>query len=113
MIFDGMTFRRRRSIVALPKEMWEGTDKNCVTFGRACRKDAKGAVQTAFYWNGPSPFGDEPEGGQQPAYAIPIEPDGHSLTNLMYDKQGNAYLLIKSRVYVRGKKAKRALKRKC
>ena len=116
MIFDGLRWTRSRTVVALPHDMWEGDSKNYATFGRACKRSAPGAVKTHWKWNGipPShlwengvPEPDEIKEGKRVWYvwALPIKSDGHSLTNLMYGKDGNSYLLHKGRVYVRGKDA--------
>jgi len=117
MIFDGLRWTRSRVVVPLPHSMWEGEARNYATFGRACPRDTPGAVRTNYKWNGPPPSHhwkdrqpptpDEEQDGERVWYvwALPIKSDGHSLTNLMYGKDGNSYLLYQGRVYVRGKKA--------
>ena len=128
MIFDGMRWVRCRSVVVLPYEMWHGEHKNYAMFGKISKKSAKGAVKTGSvyrhsyprrFWEGdtcPEPDMMEQERGRLdnepfdvPAwivYAVPVPMKGHSLTHLMYAKNGYSYLVIDGRVYVRGPKAR-------
>lgn len=105
MIFKGERFTKSKTVVMLPKEMW---DKCNVTFGKVVPKGQTppaNAVQTEYKWV------DKGQGGRQsaelktvPVFAVPIPCDGHSLTNLMFGKpnrQGKyrKYLLIDGHVF--------------
>lgn len=97
MIYDGMKWRKTRKVVTLPSSLWEKEDSGVkyVTFGRVAKdpNDPK-AVVTNWY--------QEVAGGSRIVVkAIPIGVDGHSRTNLMYGKDGYAYLFLKSQVYIR------------
>lgn len=92
MKFDGEVWRISRTVVSLPKEYWLGGIKNHITFGRKCTPNTKGAVQTEWH-----PKGDP----DNKIYAKPIECDGHSLTNLMFGKDGHKYLMVDGRIYSR------------
>ncbi len=94
MIFDGLKWRRTKKVVTLPPHLWEESGLY-TTFGRVAKdpNDPK-AVVTNWY--------QEVAGGSRVLVkAIPIPVDGHSLTNLMYGKDGYAYLFLKSQVYIR------------
>ncbi len=119
MMHDGQRYVRSRAVVPLPKELWEGEHKNYATFGRIVKQGTKGAVQTTYRYRGYLPSrlwtGEkcQPPDGEDEGkpfwyvWAKPIPSDGHSLTYLMYGKDGGAYLLHNGGVYVRGKKATR------
>ncbi len=112
MMFKGERWQKSKSAVTLPE-----TVNSHWMFGRACKKSAKGAVKTDWVWgqvperlweddgNGkklPEPDRiDEQDGPVYYVYAKPIPCDGHSLTNLMYGKDGMKYLLYEEKVYVR------------
>lgn len=74
MIFDGIKWRRSRTVVVLPADPTQ--DKpNHLRFGRICEQMTKGSVKTDYKWkNG------------NPVHAKPITPNGWSLTNMMYGK---------------------------
>lgn len=93
MKFDGQVWRISKTVVSLPQEYWLGEAKNHITFGRICKSTAKGAIKTS--WKRLLNRVEEE------VYATPIECDGHSLTNLMYAKDGHKYLKINGRVYSR------------
>lgn len=93
MKFDGQVWRISKTVVSLPQEHWVGDIKNYITFGRICKPTAKGAIKTN--WKRLHPLGEEE------IYAVPIGCDGHSLTNLMYAKDGHKYLTIDNKVYSR------------
>lgn len=94
--------------------MWEGPHNNYVTFGRIASKAHADSIATDSTWtlaSALSPMGDEPERHEGDlnvfiVYAIPVPSDGHSLTNLMYGKDGKSYLYHKGKVYVRSRKKK-------
>jgi len=97
MIFDGLRWRRTKKVVTLPPNLWEKDSGGIkyTTFGRVAKdhNDPK-AVVTNWY--------QEIAGGSRLVVkAIPIGVDGHSLTNLMYGKDGYAYLFLKGQVYIR------------
>ncbi len=101
MIFDGQKFRRSTKVVPLARNLWTGDAHNFVAFGRVCKPDHREATKTNLTY--------PPQEGQavgEPVYAAPIVCDGHSLTNLMYGKDGYAYLMLDGKVYTRKLKKK-------
>lgn len=100
MIFDGMRWTRSRKVVSLPQDYWLGESKNYVTFGRVSFENAPGAVKTN--WK------DESWEPPRDVWATPIPCDGHSLTNLMYGKDGKAYLMLDGLIYVRSFKRRKS-----
>jgi hypothetical protein len=103
MIFKGRKFTRNKNIVMLPTRDGDGFimpyvksgQENYVCFGRVTKVGAskKGAVKTIYNWkNG------EKDG--QPVYAVPIESDGYSLTNMMYGNDNKMYLAYDAQCYV-------------
>lgn len=128
MMFDGMRWVISHKVVPLPHDMWQGDSKNYVTFGRIVARNTPGAIKTTRVyrhsypqklWGAetqPEPDGYEDEVGRLDGkpfkvpywfvYAKPVECDGHSLTNLMYGKDGYMYLMLKGSIYVRGPKAR-------
>lgn len=80
MIYKGLSFRRNKKIVTLPKAM-NFADDDCIVFGRVCGSLEKGAVKTQWLYESGSPVY---------AKAIPIE--AYTRSNLCYGKDGRAYL---------------------
>ena len=110
MMFKGYNYTHTHNAVMLPDE--HADRPHYCAFGRLCKKTAKGAIKTNRKYNGRSPFGDGPEEGEDgtpvyPVYAKKIQPDGYSLTNLMYGKDGYAYLAYDGSVFVRKCKLKK------
>ena len=85
MKFDGINWRRSRTIVTLP-QLHGGRN---IMFGRICKQLDKGAVETNWkYSNG------------NPVFAKPITPNGWSLTNMMYGKDEIRYGEVRVRAYL-------------
>lgn len=95
MKWDGHVYWLNRSIVPLPQSMWDGEQKNHITFGKICKETAKGAIKTDY------------KRDKKPIYAKPVPNEGHSLTNLMFSTE-HAYLMVDGRVYSRRFNAKKA-----
>lgn len=118
MIYDGQRWVRSRSVVSLPHENYHGEHKNYVTFGRICKKNTKGAIQTGYKYRGMIPYHLFDNGKLPPhdgeeegrkfwfVWAKPIKFTGHSRTNMMLAQDGSLYLLNDGQVYVRGKNAR-------
>jgi hypothetical protein len=86
--FDGIRFTLCRRVVTLPAELF--VDPQYVRFGRVVEgPEVCGAVETAWQHGA----------GGEPVWAVQIEPDGWSLTNMMYGKDGRIYLCVRGRVY--------------
>lgn len=120
MMFDGQRWTRCVTVCSLPRTMWYGESNNYLAVGRIVPKGTPGAVECKhrrfrfmppdYALVGGKP--PEPDGNENGefywfAWAIPIPQDGHSLTNLMYGKDGKSYLMIDGKIYVRSRKAKR------
>ena len=97
MIYDGKRFRKSNRIVLMHTE-------HGPVPGRTCSQKKKGAIRTKHQWLGMSPYHDEPEltidGVIFPVYARPIVVDNYSERNLIYSKDGYAYLIYDGKVYV-------------
>lgn len=85
---DGIRFTESTKIVVLPDALWAGELKNHLTFGKVCTLEKKGAVLTGSKNN---------EGHY--IHALPIPFSGHSLTNMMYGKDGRIYLFSEGKCY--------------
>lgn len=109
MKYDGINFRYSPKCFILPHEYNERG--HYVSFGRACKKDTPGAIRLNRRWSRMSPFGDPPEDVNgvmdYPIYVKQVESDGHSLTNMMYGKDGYTYLGYNGEVYVASWKKRR------
>lgn len=92
MIVDGIKFRYAKNIVTLPAQDYLGEKYgfNYLRFGRVVPegKNSLKAKQTMWRW--PS---------NEPVWAVPIESDGWSLTNMMYGKDGKIYLMRDGKCY--------------
>jgi len=73
MRFDGLDWRRTRSVITLP----ELANEHYVQFARICKATDKGAISTGWTYT---------TGCGGTVYAKPITPNGWSLTNMMYGK---------------------------
>ena len=97
MIYDGMRFRKSNRIVLMHTE-------HGPILGRTCSQKKKGAIRTNYQWLGMSPYHDGPEiqivGTIYPVYATPIVVDYYSEGNLIFDKDGYAYLVYDGKVYI-------------
>lgn len=103
MQFKGYNFTRSKNIVTLPTldcngfpmpYVQEGKE-NYVVFGRVTKLGAnkKGAVKTNYKWIGGKNDGEY-------VYAVPIECNGYSRTNMMYGKDDKIYLAHKGSCFV-------------
>lgn len=113
MKFKGYNFTRTKNIVTLPSfdsngfpmsYVQEGKE-NYVVFGRVTKVGAnkKGAFKTTSKWIGGKNDGEY-------VYAVPIESNGYSLTNMMYGKDNKIYLAKKGSCFtVSMKKVKEEL----
>ena len=88
MYYKGMKFRRNRNIVSV------NTDRGdkYVRFGRIVKKGQKTpehAIETEYTW----------EDDGSPVWAVEIPCKFHSLTNMMYGKDGMIYLMYDNKFY--------------
>lgn len=106
--FDGRIFNSCSMVVMLPVRDEQGLlmpyveigKENYVYFGRAIPKNkdpktVKGAIKTRYTWDGENEDGT----AKVPVWAVPIESDGYSLTNMMYGKDGWIYLAYDAKCY--------------
>ena len=118
MIFDGMRFTRSRSAIHISgmdpmvQDLRKRLGREDSSYHGYCffarvlpliktcmvvdgqDKLPKGYVDTGRKW--PNTKDD------LPVYAKLVEPDGWSLTNMMYGKDGYIYLCVSGQTYVRG-----------
>lgn len=109
MKFKGQEFISDKRIVRMNTHDEQGNlmpyaDKDrlsYVIFGKITKlgEKKKGAFKTSYKWN---------DSGE-PVYAIPIESDGHSLTSVMYGKDGYTYLMKDGQCYKTKEKRKKLI----
>lgn len=100
MIFKGYKFRENKNLVILPTH---DDDKNImpyveeghegyVYFGKILKRNQKkpvNAIKTRYTWN---------DNGES-VFAVPVELNGHSLTNMAYGAKNEIYLAFDGRCY--------------
>lgn len=94
MLFKAYKFSLARNIVIIPNFDENGFpmpyvkagEEHYVTFGKVTKvANKKGSVKTNHTWIGGKNDGEV-------VYAIPVEKDGYSMTNMLYGKDGKIYL---------------------
>ena len=100
MIFKGYKFRENKNLIMLPTHdedknvmpYVEDGHENYVYFGKILKQNEKkpvNAIKTTYKWN---------DTGEN-VYAIPVDLNGHSLTNMAYGTKNQIYLAFKGRCY--------------
>ncbi len=94
MIFDGIKFKKSKTIVTFPEDREKNPDNyQYIRFGKVCDKDKPGAVKTTYTYT---------DSGE-PVYAKPIDEKwSWSLTNMMYGGhyRGKKWGELRIRVYL-------------
>ena len=87
MKFKGIRFTLARKVVELPREMFKDAHNfQYIRFGRWVPEGTKGAVRTNYTYI--DRFSDT----RKPVWAVPVEIEGWSLTNMAYGSDGQMYL---------------------
>lgn len=100
MLFKGHNFRQNKNIVILPNldeeknpmPYVEENHLNYVYFGKVIPKEKSkpiNAIKTNYKWEDTGEF----------VFAVPIELNGHSLTNMAYGTKKQIYLAYDARCY--------------
>lgn len=89
MIFKGIKFRKNKNYVNMP-DSWlkeNGYETNFLRFGKIADKDVEGAVETKWFYM-------DWEKEKTPIFAVPVQCEGHSRTNMMYGKVANREMIF-------------------
>lgn len=106
MKFDGINFRRAKSLIILPQRFFMGDAKNYVAFGKRVSGELEAKYNNSVGLDNSVVLkikaGEYTRKNGTPApefYAIPVRLTGHSLTNLAYGANGRMYLAYDGLVY--------------
>lgn len=100
MLFKGFNFRHNKNIIILPNldedknpmPYVEENQLSYIYFGKVIPQNKSkpmNAIKTKYTWGNSGEF----------VYAVPIELDGHSLTNMAYGTKKQVYLAYDARCY--------------